>query len=316
MIRNPGRRAARTAPPPWTETTMPSSPRAAAPRAVSVTDQANSDVVAGSLVRRVMPTRRSLVPGPPAASRAALRTAPDTVCGISWSLRSNSTAPPSARTASTAAGPAAVKSSIPTLNQRTAGRRSAPRRRASSSAGTSRATTSSGAIDFHSFQSFHLADHRTDIRQPVPPQVVAQPGNDLLWGLWVSNRRGRHGYGPSTRQQEFQRVARGAHAAGPDHRQGRRPRHAPGAPHRQRSQCRTGEPAGAGPQQRPARLPADRQPGGGGHAAERVRTGIRRSLRDRRDVRDQRAQFDEERPPRHAAEGGDKPGGQRWIAAG
>src|SRR5438445_1375761 len=74
-------------------------------------------------------------------SRTASRAAPSTVFGMSWNLRSRKTSPPRFRTASTAAGPTAVKSCEPILN-----RRAVPWRASTSAAARSRESTSSATI--------------------------------------------------------------------------------------------------------------------------------------------------------------------------
>src|SRR5207247_3444983 len=72
--------------------------------------------------------------------RAASRAAPATVLGMSWYLRSRKTSPPRLRTASTAAGPEAVKSWEPILNRLTSPARRSTRPTAPPSVSTSRAT--------------------------------------------------------------------------------------------------------------------------------------------------------------------------------
>src|SRR5712691_11025628 len=74
-------------------------------------------------------------------SRTASRAAPSTVFGMSWNLRSRKTSPPRFRTASTAAGPTAVKSCEPILK-----RRAVPWRASTSAAARSRESTSRATI--------------------------------------------------------------------------------------------------------------------------------------------------------------------------
>jgi hypothetical protein len=70
--------------------------------------------------------------------RAASRTAPATVFGMSWYLRSRKTLKPCLIAVSTAAGPAAVKSWLPILTPQPI-----PASRSSSRAAASRPSTSS-----------------------------------------------------------------------------------------------------------------------------------------------------------------------------
>src|SRR6266446_5758063 len=76
-----------------------------------------------------------------APSLTASRAAPSTVFGMSWNLRSRKTSPPRFRTASTAAGPMAVKSGEPILK-----RRAVPWRASTSAAARSRESTSRATI--------------------------------------------------------------------------------------------------------------------------------------------------------------------------
>ena len=86
--------------------------------------------------------------GPPAAwtltirtpSLAAERTAPATVLGMSWNFRSRKTEWPRLTSGPRTAGPAAVNSSIPTLNQQQLPSSWPTRRAAEAASGTSRAT--------------------------------------------------------------------------------------------------------------------------------------------------------------------------------
>src|SRR5262244_353001 len=75
-----------------------------------------------------------------APSRTASRAAPSTVFGMSWNLRSRKTSPPRLRTASTAEGPAEVKSCEPILKRVTWPARVSTRPMARSTESTSRAT--------------------------------------------------------------------------------------------------------------------------------------------------------------------------------
>ena len=77
----------------------------------------------------------------PTPSRAAASTAPATVAGMSWYLRSRKTRPPRFRIISTAAGPAAVKSTLPTLKCD-----ATPPRRATSASAAARSGVSSATI--------------------------------------------------------------------------------------------------------------------------------------------------------------------------
>src|SRR4029079_9594917 len=72
--------------------------------------------------------------------RAADLQAPATVFGMSWNLRSRKTSKPAFCSDSTTAGPAATKSSLPTLTRQSAGSRRGAIASAPAASGTSRAT--------------------------------------------------------------------------------------------------------------------------------------------------------------------------------
>src|SRR2546423_5815760 len=89
-------------------------------------------------------------------SRAALRTAPATVFGMSWNLRSRNTRWPRFWASSTAAGPALVKSWEPIFTPLTASSNWSSSRPASSSESTSSATKSRSRIGVVLLQASHV----------------------------------------------------------------------------------------------------------------------------------------------------------------
>ncbi len=110
--------------------TSPSTSRLAPRPHASATASALSDVsTVTARTRQPPPASRAAsaaarsIAAPPdawtvtrdAPSFAALRTPPATVFGMSWNLRSRNTSRPCSRIAATTEGPAAVKSSLPTL---------------------------------------------------------------------------------------------------------------------------------------------------------------------------------------------------------
>ena len=164
--RKPGPRAARIARASWGDATTPCAPASAASRASRVTVPSTppaipiaSSAAASRLVRTVIARMRvgvpraasaaaSIMARPPAAwmvssetpSPAAAATAPATVLGMSWNLRSRNTRWPSATSSRTTAGPPAVKSWLPTLNIPTSPARRPASARAAPASGTSSAT--------------------------------------------------------------------------------------------------------------------------------------------------------------------------------
>src|SRR5439155_24583953 len=207
----------------------------------------------------------------PTPNRPASRAAAPTELGMSWSFKSRKTGMRS-RTRSTAAGPAATKSSSPTLRKAII-----PASRSASAAAAAGSATSAATISGFrdTLGTLHLSRQVGRRRQPARGQELTDAVRDLDRGVRVREVGGSHLHRPGAREEELDRVARRRDATHPDDRDARqRLRDLVDAADGDGTDGGPREPAGHRGEARAERLHVDRHPKESVDERDPMRAGV------------------------------------------
>ena len=268
------------------------------------------------------PTAASSIARPPrpwtstsdTPSRAALATAPATVFGMSWNLRSRNTFSPCGHDLADELGAGGGEELAADLEHADVARQPLHERAGVVGLrhveGHDQAVAGVHALPLPSQRSSPRPDTRAcpppgvDVVEPVPLEIVAEPVQDALVDAGVDEVRGADLHRAAARDQELERVLGGGDAADPDHRDLDRARRLPGHPHRDRPDGGPGEPAGAEAEPRPPRLDVDREAEQRVDAGERVGARLLGGAGEHRDVGDVRRELGDDGQPRRLAHRG------------